>query len=409
MSGVERWMEVEGSARQRGEMQGAEARSLVRPALDALAGLPLFPRWLPMGSRRAMVAAASGIAGGLYLERHRQLLAARLGGRNLAWLEGMAATSGTAARTLYGINAFELESAHLGFSYGCTSLGLGGRHCADGRARLVYNHDFPPAFEPFLRIRRSRPRDGIASLALTYPTLVGAMAGLNEAGLAISYNQAYATDLTRRRPATFVTMVLQECLDRCGSVAEALDHILATPVTNGAMLTLVDRSGDRAVVEVSAGLRLVRREREQRVLYTFNKYRLEETSAVEIPVGAVTTGIAAGYDVHRCNLTRERRLLELDFFAEARNDEALLSLMADHDGGTGDEDTICRHSDPLSETIVSAILCPEAGTIRAVFGKPCSGLSATTFSWEGPSSASRADGSRLNERAQLSSGPRPAP
>ena len=276
---------------------------------------------------------------------------------------------------LYGVNAFELESAHLGFSYGCTSLGLGGRHTADGRARLVYNHDFPPAFGPFLLVRESRPDEGLSSLALTYPTLVGAVAGVNEAGLALSYNQAYATDLSRRTRATFVTMVLQECLDRCRTVADALEHVLATPVTNGAMITLVDAGGDRAVVEVSAGLRLVRREDEPRILYSFNKYRLEETSAVEVPVGAVTTGIAAGYDVHRCNLTRERRFLQLG--QGPRDDAELFELMADHDGGTGDEDSICRHDDPMSETILSAILDPSAGTIRAIFGRACSGEPVT--------------------------------
>lgn len=377
MGNMHRFMEVEGSPRQRGEQQGEAARDQIGPSFEALAALPLFPNWLSAGPRRWLVETASRAAGRYYLARHRTLLGERLGGRNIAWLEGMAATTGVPMHLLYGVNAFELESAHLGFSYGCTSLGLSGRHTADGRVRLAYNHDFPPAFEPFLRIRRSRPRDGLASLALTYPTLVGAVAGLNEAGLAMSYNQAYATDLNRRSPATFVTMVLQECLDGCHSVAEAIEHLLATPVTNGAMVTLVDAAGERAVVEVSAGQRLVRRERDDSILYTFNKYRLKETSAVEIPVGAVTTGVAAGYDVHRCNVTRERRFLEMDH-APPRDDAALFLLMADHDGGAGDEDTICRHDDPMSETILSAILDPSAGTIRAIFGRACAGT-PTTF------------------------------
>ena len=374
---MNRFLDVEGTAAERGKQQGAAARDQIGPSFEALAALPLFPRWLAAGARRWLVETASDAVGRYYLRRHRELLRARLAGRNLDWLEGMALGSGAPAHQLYGLNAFELESAHLGFSYGCTSLGLAGSHTTDGRVRLVYNHDFPPPFSRFLRIRRSRPSEGLASLAVTYPTLVGAVAGLNEAGLAMSYNQAYATDLARRPPATFVTMVLQECLDRCRSVGEALEHILATPVTNGAMLTLVDTAGDRAVVEMSAGLRLVRREREDRILYTFNKYRLAETSAVEVPVGAVTTGIAAGYDVHRCNLTRERRFLEMDQ-TRPRDDAALFALMADHDGGRGDEDTICRHDDPMSETILSAILDPGAGTIRAIFGRACTG-EPTTF------------------------------
>ena len=45
-------------------------------------------------------------------------------------------------------------------------------------------------------------------------------------------------------------------------------------------------------------------------LYTFNNYRVLSMREVEVPVGALTTGLVKGYDIHRANLTRERRYLQ---------------------------------------------------------------------------------------------------
>jgi Acyl-coenzyme A:6-aminopenicillanic acid acyl-transferase len=373
-----RILEVAGTARERGEMQGAAAKTTLVPAIDALATLPLFPGWMPRAARSGLVQAATSTAGRFYLGRHRRLLGERFDGRNLDLVHGLADGADTSAVSVYGVNAFELESANVGFSLGCTALGLAGHHAADGEPRLVYNHDFPPAFEPFLRIRRSRPDSGLSSLALTYPTLIGAVAGLNEAGLAMSYNQAYATDLERFKPALFVTMLLQECLERCRSVEQAIELVLATPVTNGAMLTLVDASGDRAAIELSASRKEVRREQPASILYTFNKYRCDAMTPLEVPVGAVTTGIAAGYDVHRCNLTRQARLLAMDL-AEPLDDTGLFALMADHDGGMGDENSICRHDDPMSETIFTAVMNPSSRSMRVLFGKPCQQQAQTVY------------------------------
>ncbi|MCA9619835.1 MAG: hypothetical protein KC731_12500, partial [Myxococcales bacterium] len=338
----------------------------IAPACDALATLPLVPRWMPGASW--VVRTTAQAAGAMYLGRHRRLLASRRDGEPLAMVEGLARGAAVSPSLIYGLNAFELESAHIGYRTGCTSLGLTGDHTRDGLPRLVYNHDFPPAFEPFLCLRKSRPSRGLAALAVTYPTLVGAIAGVNEAGLAISYNQAYATDLERGRPATFVTFAVQECLDGCHDVEEAVAHLLSLEVASGAMVTLVDAAGGRAVVELS-GTQRQRRDPDGSILYTFNKYRLPTMTPVEIPVGAITTGLAAGYDVHRCNLTRQARFLALDH--PRRDDASLLQLMADHEDGAGSEDTICRHDDPLSETIMTAIINPVERSMSVLFGRPC--------------------------------------
>jgi hypothetical protein len=277
---------------------------------------------------------------------------------------------GASRAQLYGVNAFEVESAHVGFSLGCTSLALDGSRSDSGEPRLAYNHDFPAAFAPFLFVRRSAPRAAIRSLTLTYPAMVGAICGVNEGGLAMSYDQAYATDGARARPATLVSLMVQRCLDRCATVDDAIALIAEHTAASGAMVTMVDRSGARACVELSMTRQAVRRARAGEILYTFNKYRTDTLASVEIPVGAVTTGIAKGYDIHACNLTRERRFLSLDA-GQIFSDASLSALMGDHDGGDGDPLTICTHGDPMSETILHALVDPTESSLTVRFGHPC--------------------------------------
>ena len=363
-------LDVEGDDHQRGAQQGQALRPLLTPMFETLGALPLLPGWLPRAARTAMARGAVATAGRYYLRRHRSLLAERVGGRQLAQLEGLAEGSSASLAAIYGVNAFELESGHLSFRMGCTSLALTSRHSADGAPKLLYNHDFPPAFEPFLRLRRSRPSRGHQSLSVGYPTLVGAICGVNEHGLALSYNQGYATDLERSRPALFPSMIVQDCLDRCDSVPQALALIADTPVASGAIITLLDPSGDRAAVELSARARRERRCPAGDILYSFNRYLDPAMHPHEVPVGAVTTGLAPGYDVHECNFTRERRFLALDH-SQPYDEARMWALMADHDGGLGDQNSICRHLDPWSETILTAIVDPRTATMRVAFGKPC--------------------------------------
>ncbi|HMR79935.1 MAG TPA: carcinine hydrolase/isopenicillin-N N-acyltransferase family protein, partial [Polyangiaceae bacterium] len=225
----------------------------------------------------------------------------------------------------------------------------------------------------FLVLRRSRPDDAAASLSVTYPAMVGAIAGVNQHGLALTVNQAFATDIDRRKAALLVTLLAQECLDACHDVAEAVQLIKRTPVTNGGLLTPVDASGARAVVELSATRRKPRLPSDDAILYAFNKYLLPELQHVEVPVGAITTGIGAGYDIHATNIERERRYLEIlrDGHAYSQND--IRALLADHDNGSGGMNTICCHGDALNMTIMHALIDPRARAIKLIVGRTCQG------------------------------------
>lgn len=375
---IDRVLDVAGDATERGRMQGEAFRHQLDAGFGALRALPLAPAWLPASVHALAIRAAVGGLGRYYLARHGGLLADRDGHRagELSLLRGLAQGLGTHPALVYGFNAFEIESAAHDYrlpTLGCTSLGLSARHTAWGEPALVYNHDFPPSFAPFLFVRRSRPTRGYRSLSIAYPTLVGAIAGVNEHGLAITVNQAFATDVRRSRPALFVTMLVSACLERASSVEEAIDEVLRTPVTNGAMLTLVDAAGRRAVVELSGSERRVRRERDDRILYTFNKYRLAEMEHVEVPVGAVTRGLAGGIDLHAANVSRENRFRAIVRHDHTYGRDEIRTLMSDHADGSGSMGTLCAHGGALNETIASAILEPAARAMHVLFGRTCEG------------------------------------
>jgi hypothetical protein len=360
-------VDVQGKPFERGLMQGSLLSQELKQAPEILASLPLGPRWLP--GRRWAALAGITMLGRHYLRCHHRPLAERFDGAALAGLRGLAEGSRLPAPRIYGVGAFECESANLPFALGCTALAFGAGDTRDGTPRLAYNHDFPQAFASSLRLRRSAPAGLYRSLAITYPPLLGCICGLNERGLAVTVNQAYATDLSRTRPSVFVTQLLQECLDRAASLAEALAILEAAPIASGALVTLVDAAGDRACVELAATRLAVRRA--PALLHAFNKYRAPEMEEVEIPVGAVATGLAAGHDIHACNVTRQDRFGALEH--GPRDDEAIFALLADHDGGAGDSGTICRHDDPLSETILSAVMNPRARTLSYIAGQACRG------------------------------------
>ena len=370
-----RLVELAGDPREQGYAQGRAFRERVPETIEALMELGLAPPWLPRSVHGSLVKGVVKAAGGFFLGRHGGFLREHAGGRHHALLEGLADGLGLSLSSTYGLNAYEIESCTVGFSLGCTSLVFPGSYTASGDPRLAYNHDFPPSFEPAMTVRRSRPLPGrgYRSISVGYAVMLGAVVGVNECGLAVSIDQAFAIDVSRLRPGLFPSMMVRECLDTCATVGEAVERIRRTRLTNGSMITLVDESGDRAVVEFSATRAQVRREEPDRVMYTFNKYRVADMERVEMPIGAVTKGLVPGVDIHAFNLSRTGRFEDLVTSRDVFDDSDILAVMSDHGGGesSGDMYTICRHDDPLAETICTVIADPCGRSVKVLFGKPC--------------------------------------
>lgn len=364
-------VELNGNIEERYFSQGVGARNRWSSVLACFRELPDAPALPQPWFQRGMEAVLTAL-GTFYLRRHRSALEAFDGGRYLRGLEALAAGFRVSPQLLFGVQITEVLTSNFGYEAGCSALSFPAEATEAGNPWLAYNHDFPPAFAPFLQVRRNEPQDALRSLMVSYPVALGCIAGVNEAGLALTVNHAHSTD-HHRRPSVLVTMLAHHMLERCASVKEALDAAREVRVPNGSMITLVDKSGDRAVLELSATRQGVRRPSQPGgVGHTFNKYRVPSLEEVEIPLGAVGKGLAKGYDVHFPNVERERRYQALaPSFPKVWSIQQVQALLSDHHDGTPHSGTLCRHNDPRSETILHALMDPKAGTLQVLFGFPC--------------------------------------
>jgi Acyl-coenzyme A:6-aminopenicillanic acid acyl-transferase len=378
-----RFLEVAGTSAERGFLQGQALAAGLAGVHRGLADVPARPWWIPAGAYPAVLGRALSWLGGRYLTWHRPLLEALGDEHHLARVLALAEGLGSSPAEVYGFASFEVESAKLGFSLGCTSLGFTAEQTAHGSPTLAYNHDFPPSFGEHLLVRRNTPTDALRSLSVSYPVLPGAICGVNETGLAASVDQAFATGVRPKRPGLFATFLLQDCLDQCRSVGEAVQRVLATPVPAGCMMTFVDDSGARAVVEIAPTRKRVRGAPTDEVLYTFNKYRVPAMEGLELPLNAVTTTPVSGIEIHRANIERERAYLARVQAGAVYGTDDVRDLLSDHAQGAGDPHTICCHENPLSETILCALVDTRRRRIQARFGQPCGG-DFTEYSLDGP-------------------------
>jgi hypothetical protein len=370
--GPQRLLEVDGDAERRARQQGLACASQYASAASCIGSLVVEPRWVGARVHTRVSQAGLAAAGAYYLARHRSALRTFDGGRFWRAQEGLAEGAGLPMSLSFGLGAVpELVGSQLGYALGCSAVAVA-RVEGERGPKIFYNHDFPPRFGRYSFVRRNAPSDGHASVCLTYPIMVGCLAGVNEPGLAVTLNHAFAKDY-HGRAGILLTSLVQACLDRAGDVEAALDLLRSAPVTNGAILTLADRRGARAVVEVSCTAIRVRRPTEL-VACSFNRYQHPDMAAFEIPERAVSTGLVPGIVLHESNVARHARWAELVPEQPASVTEPdIRRWMTDRRGGEGDKNTICRHDDPLSETLWTAVLSPEDRAVDVSFGHACEG------------------------------------
>lgn len=370
--GEDRSLEVAGDVEERAALHGRACAGQYAAAASSIGSLLVDPRFTGHGLHVRGSQLGLGLAGAYYLARHARVLRSWQDGALWRAQRGLARGAGLPLPLMFGLGAVpELVGAQIGFTVGCSAFALATGSAAGDAPLIAYNHDFPPRFGRYSFVRRNLPTDGLASVVLTYPIMVGCLAGVNERGLALTLNHAFARDF-QGRAGVLLTSLVQHALDRCEDVDQAVELVLGTPVTNGAIITLADRSGARAAVEVSCTRARVRRPEGRALVASFNRYQHPDMAEVEIPLGARATGLIAGMDLHASNVSRAARLEALrDHLGEEPDAAMVRALMADHDGGGGDPGTICRHRDPLSETLWSALLDPAAGALTVGFGHAC--------------------------------------
>lgn len=104
-------------------------------------------------------------------------------------------------------------------------------------------------------VRRSRPEVGFISLEITEPWLVSALAGINEAGLAVCMVTADAATLSpAKEPARAGSasasyhLLVQECLQRFADVEAGMAWSMSRPAAGEGTILLADAGGHRGAV-----------------------------------------------------------------------------------------------------------------------------------------------------------------
>ena len=330
------------------------------------------PRWLPYPLFLRLAEARSAQALLPALQRHSPATLARL--------QGIATGAGLPLRSLCLMNALEAFLSSVqgktvpGPLGACSSVAVRGSFSQGGEPMVAKNFDYIPLVQPFFILRECRPRNGFRSLEFTVAPLAGAADGVNEKGLCITLDYAFATDAGS--PAPLITMVISEALAKCASVSEAADFIVRQPRWGAGMLMLADASGDLASVELTNTRSAIRRPAagQDWLLFT-NVCRCEETCAVQVPAAAVFSErvprALRGRPVLRWHEDRACRLEELVLAQKPIGPDRLAAIMADHGpSGTPDGASPCVHTD-YWRTTASLQWFPARRSVRASYTTAC--------------------------------------
>jgi hypothetical protein len=114
----------------------------------------------------------------------------------------------------------------------CSALAVRGPRSAIAEPVVARNFDYLPLVQPCFTLRECRPQKGFRSIEFTMGPLAGAVDGMNEAGLCITYNYAFGTD-EPPAPALPLSMIISETLSRCSNVTEAVQWIESRPGWGG--------------------------------------------------------------------------------------------------------------------------------------------------------------------------------
>lgn len=358
-----------------GHTQGTALTETIHQLRDVLSKLEAFrlkqPSWLPYRLYRKLA------------EKKAKRYLARALAKSPESAERMAGLAAGAGLPLESVALFQAmeptlaaadrESAHAVAS-ACSVVGVRGSRSVTGQTILARNFDYFKLVQPYYILRRDEPAGGLRSLIFTTAPLIGAVDGINESGLCITYNYAVAVDAAP--PAPTISMHIADALKHCRTVKEAAAWIGGTSRWGSGILMLADDTGDMAALELSHTRCQLRRIPEaQDVLFHSNCYQSRAMQAVQVSPSARWSGRAPtplrGKRILESSECRDARFRELLSQQNLFDLDDLARIMADHgpDGMPSDH-SICKHSD-YWHTTASLQLIPAERRIRISYRSAC--------------------------------------
>ena len=293
-------------------------------------------------------------------------------------LLGIAEGAETSVDFLYLFHA--LESASTG-AYAvqpslaaCTAVAVNGSRTSTNRNLVAHNFDLVPATAPLLSLRRNSGGGPLRSCGLTLAPMAGIIDGINECGLAVTYNYAPTNDSDGSEPP--ISLAIDDALAHCSTITQAIQRITNHPRGGGALLMLADASGDVAALELSAHHHHCRWTSGDGIVSHSNAYRSRSMRQFEMPRTAVYTDGAPqalrGTPIFQSAQLRDQRLNNLLSDNAPLDSSDLERIMSDH--GSDDQpsaNTVCMHGAHWS-TLASVQLNPVERTLSVAYGSACS-------------------------------------
>ncbi|MCS7227539.1 MAG: C45 family peptidase [Endomicrobia bacterium] len=297
-------------------------------------------------------------------------------------IKGISDGAETDISELYVIQSIEIMADDVSYFlakkyitplYGCSSICVLQNMLYSPQMVIGKNFDYLSEFKNDHIVRISHPVNGYKSIEITYKQIAGAHDGINEKGLVVLYNYGLSIEKTQTRIP--ITILVQQLLERCANIDEAITFIKAFRYPNGAIITLADTTNRAVCVELTPE-HIGFREPQKGILIATNFYLTEEVKKYDVPYNAVFDSKKAPKEfrnktVHHSSIQRFNRLVELTKKVIKFTPEVVENMLKDHnDKPTGDDDTICRHGDYLS-TQIGMVFIPKTKKIKVYFGPPC--------------------------------------
>jgi len=208
-------------------------------------------------------------------ERKQALLASfmfrnQISPEHQAEILGLAKASGMDSGEVMLANCFLDLSAMTA----CSTITLSSKAAPDGVARFGRNLDFPGfgIADKASVVLIFHPTDRYQFAAVTWPGLIGTLSAMNEHGLTLASMEVDRPMHTMPRAMPYI-LLYRTVMEKCKTVAEAIDLLEKTPRQSANNLMLMDAAGERAVVEITPEKIVVRKAPEDRPLISTNHHR----------------------------------------------------------------------------------------------------------------------------------------
>ena len=238
-------IECSGSHFDMGFQQGALLKDSIKSAFDNLFEFEPLKKIRPFYMNSSFVAEAAGMIAYNFIMKKTEEFDMDTWQR----LKGISAGSGINLNLFLFAQFFEsmMSSPYMTMS-GCTAAILAAARTVMRHTILIKNYDLFSFLPMTTCIRKSSPASRLKSIELIISPMSGSHIGLNEAGLAISYNYGMAKSHYRKNLPP--TLICQYVLENFSRTRQAVEFIRETGTSNGAIFSIVDETGDGVIMDV---------------------------------------------------------------------------------------------------------------------------------------------------------------